>query len=134
MENKPSSGQPAREMRSTCLEGFSDGVLAVIITIMVLEFRPPAGVDFVALQKLIPGLLIYVLSFTFIAIYRNNHHHLFRATRRISGGVMWANFHVLFWLSFVPIVTAWVGRMATTAPRNSRAASGICWSTPPACC
>ena len=109
MENKPSSAPPPPELSSTRLEGFSDGVLAVIITIMVLELRPPAGADLAALQKLIPGLLIYVLSFTFIAIYWNNHHHLLRATRRISSGVMWANFHLLFWLSLVPVVTAWVG-------------------------
>src|SRR5215472_11146341 len=95
-------------MSSTRLEGFSDGVLAVIITIMVLGLRPPAGTDPRSLQPLIPGLLIYVLSFAFIAMYWNNHHHLLRATRRISSGVMWANFHLLFWLSLVPVVTAWV--------------------------
>jgi uncharacterized membrane protein len=91
------------------LAGFSDGVLAVIITIMVLELRPPGGDTLAALRSLLPGLLIYVLSFTLIAIYWNNHHHLLRATRRIGGGVMWANFHLLFWLSLVPVVTAWVG-------------------------
>src|SRR6476659_2460578 len=91
------------------LEGFSDAVLAVIITIMVLELRPPSGAELADLQSLIPGLLIYVLSFASIGIYWNNHHHLLRATRRISGGVMWANLHLLFWLSLVPVVTAWVG-------------------------
>jgi uncharacterized membrane protein len=96
-------------MSSARLEGFSDGVLAVIITIMVLELRPPPGDALAALQALIPGLLIYVLSFAFIAMYWNNHHHLLRATRRISSGVMWANLHLLFWLSLVPVVTAWVG-------------------------
>jgi uncharacterized membrane protein len=96
-------------MSSTRLEAFSDGVLAVIITIMVLELQPPPGPDLTALAKLVPKLLIYVLSFTFIAMYWNNHHHLLRATRRISGGVMWANLHLLFWLSLVPVVTAWVG-------------------------
>ena len=109
MEHKQSAATPPREMSSARLEGFSDGVLAVIITIMVLELRPPPGDTLAALQALIPGLLIYVLSFTFIAIYWNNHHHLLRATRRISGGVMWANLHLLFWLSLVPVVTAWVG-------------------------
>jgi uncharacterized membrane protein len=109
MEKKPFSAQPLLEMSSARLEGFSDGVLAVIITIMVLELRPPSGADLSALQPLIPRLLIYVLSFTFIAIYWNNHHHLLRATRRINSGVMWANFHLLFWLSLVPVVTAWVG-------------------------
>jgi uncharacterized membrane protein len=109
MENKQSSAQPPREMSSARLESFSDGVLAVVITIMVLELRPPGRADLAALQSLIPGLLIYVLSFTFIGIYWNNHHHLLRAARRISGGVMWANLHLLFWLSLVPVVTAWVG-------------------------
>jgi uncharacterized membrane protein len=110
---RPSAHSPARtppEMSSTRLEAFSDGVLAVIITIMVLELRPPPGADLADLLTLIPGLLIYVLSFVFIGNYWNNHHHLLRATRRISGGVMWANLHLLFWLSLVPVVTAWVGQ------------------------
>lgn len=96
-------------MSSSRLESFSDGVLAVIITIMVLELRPPDKDSFAALLSLLPGLLVYVLSFLFVAMYWNNHHHLLRATRRISGGVMWANFHLLFWLSLTPLVTAWVG-------------------------
>jgi uncharacterized membrane protein len=95
-------------MSSTRLEGFSDGVLAVIITIMVLELRPPRDDSLTALESLIPPLLIYVLSFVFIALYWNNHHHLLRATRRINGAAMWANLHLLFWLSLVPVVTAWV--------------------------
>jgi uncharacterized membrane protein len=110
VEHPPSSAQPPREMSTARLEAFSDGVLAVIITIMVLELRPPDGDNFDALLELIPGLLIYVLSFAFIGIYWNNHHHLLRATHRISGGVMWANLHLLFWLSLVPVVTAWVGK------------------------
>src|SRR5215469_3305178 len=109
MEHKQSSAHPLREIGSVRLEGFSDSVLAVIITIMVLELRPPPSNELAALQSLIPGLLIYVLSFVSIGIYWNNHHHLLRATRRISGGVMWANLHLLFWLSLVPFVTAWVG-------------------------
>jgi uncharacterized membrane protein len=109
MEHTPAVTQASREMSPARLEAFSDGVLAVIITIMVLELRPPAGDSLQALQTLIPGLLIYVLSFTLIGMYWNNHHHLLRATRRISGGVMWANLHLLFWLSLVPVVTAWVG-------------------------
>src|SRR5262245_42948634 len=108
MEHEQTLKQPLREMSPARLEAFSDGVLAVIITIMVLELRPPDGVDLTALQNRIPGLLIYVLSFTFIGNYWNNHHHLLRATRRISGGVMWANLHLLFWLSLVPVATAWV--------------------------
>src|SRR5690242_3431601 len=109
MGDAPAVVRPAREIGSARLEAFSDGVLAVIITIMVLGLRPPSGDSLAALRTLIPGLLIYVLSFTFIAIYWNNHHHLLRAARRISGGVMWANLHLLFWLSLVPVVTAWVG-------------------------
>jgi TMEM175 potassium channel family protein len=100
------------EMSSARLEAFSDGVLAVIITIMVLGLRPPSGDDLAALRTLIPGGLIYVLSFTFIGIYWNNHHHLLRATRRISASVMWANLHLLFWLSLTPVVTAWTGAHA----------------------
>src|SRR5258706_8996285 len=107
--NEPSPAPPPREISPARLEAFSDGVLAVIITIMALELRPPKGADLGALQSLIPGLLIYVLSFTFIGNYWNNHHHMLRATRRISGGVMWANLHLLFWLSLVPLATAWVG-------------------------
>jgi uncharacterized membrane protein len=109
MEHQQAVTQPPRELSPARLEAFSDGVLAVIITIMVLELRPPSGADIADLKPLIPGLLVYVLSFTLIGMYWNNHHHLLRATRRISGGVMWANLHLLFWLSLVPVVTAWVG-------------------------
>src|SRR5258708_34680903 len=109
MQHRPFPPPPPREKSPARLEAFSDGVLAVIITIMVLELRPPDGADLKALWGRIPGLLIYVLSFVFIGNYWNNHHHLLRATRRISGGVMWANLHLLFWLSLVPGVTAWVG-------------------------
>jgi uncharacterized membrane protein len=91
------------------LEAFSDGVLAIIITIMVLELKVPHGVDVVALQPLIPIFLSYVLSFVYIGIYWNNHHHMLHATQRISGGVLWANLHLLFWLSLVPFVTGWMG-------------------------
>src|SRR5258707_10759927 len=124
--NKPSTAQPPRELSPARLEAFSDGVLAVIITIMVLELRPPPGDDLKALRALIPGLLIYVLSFTFIGIYWNNHHHLLQATRRISGGVMWANLHLLFWLSLVPVVTAWVGAYPrSTVPAVTYGAIGL---------
>ncbi|HEX6799976.1 MAG TPA: TMEM175 family protein [Ktedonobacterales bacterium] len=116
MQHQPSSAHPPQEMSSTRLEGFSDGVLAVIITIMVLGLRPPSGTGLAALKPLIPGLLIYVLSFTFIGIYWNNHHHLLRATRRISGSVMWANLHLLFWLSLTPVVTEWVGEQGRSTP------------------
>jgi uncharacterized membrane protein len=91
------------------LEAFSDGVLAVIITIMVLELKVPHGGDLRALHGMLPGFLGYVLSFVNVGIYWNNHHHLMHATRRISGSVMWANLHLLFWLSLVPVSTGWVG-------------------------
>ncbi len=91
------------------LEAFSDGVLAVIITIMVLELRPPHGVDPEALRPLVHTFVSYVLSFVFIAIYWNNHHHMLQATRTVSGAILWANVHLLFWLSLVPFVTAWFG-------------------------
>jgi uncharacterized membrane protein len=91
------------------IEAFSDGVLAIIITIMVLELKIPRGSDLSALPPMLPVLLSYVLSFAYVGIYWNNHHHLLHATRRISGGIMWANLHLLFWLSLVPVVTGWVG-------------------------
>ncbi len=105
--NKPQS-QP-KHIGTSRLEAFSDGVIAVIITIMVLELRPPHGAELNDLAPLVPSLLVYVLSFAFIAIYWNNHHHLLRAAGRISTGVMWANMHLLFWLSLIPAMTAWLG-------------------------
>jgi uncharacterized membrane protein len=91
------------------LEAFSDGVIAIIITIMVLEFRPPHGADLAALRPLIPTFLSYVLSFVFVGIYWNNHHHLLQAAERVDGRILWANLHLLFWLSLTPFVTAWMG-------------------------
>jgi uncharacterized membrane protein len=91
------------------VEAFSDGVLAVIITIMALELRAPIGGSFTDLRARLPALLIYILSFVFIGIYWNNHHHLLRAARRVTGGVMWANLHLLFWLSLIPVLTGWIG-------------------------
>lgn len=91
------------------LTAFSDGVLAIIITIMVLELKVPHGADWSALAKLLPIFLSYVLSFVFIAIYWNNHHHLLHACKRINAGVMWANIHLLFWLSLIPFATGWMG-------------------------
>jgi uncharacterized membrane protein len=90
------------------LEAFSDGVLAIIITIMVLELRPPEGANLEDLRPVIPLFLAYVLSFLFLAIYWNNHHHLLHATKRVSGGIMWANIHLLFWLSVIPFTTSWM--------------------------
>src|SRR5712691_5396627 len=91
------------------LEAFSDGVLAIIITIMVLELRVPHGGDLTALGPLIPVLLSYVLSFVYIGIYWNNHHHLMHAVQEVDGRILWANLHLLFWLSLVPFVTSWMG-------------------------
>lgn len=91
------------------LEAFSDGVLAIIITIMVLELKVPHGMEVAALVPLIPVFLSYVLSFVYIAIYWNNHHHMVHAARSVSGGVLWANMHLLFWLSLIPFATGWMG-------------------------
>jgi uncharacterized membrane protein len=91
------------------LEAFSDGVIAIIITIMVLELRPPKEPTVEALRPVVPVFLTYVLSFVFVAIYWNNHHHLIQAADRVSGRVLWANMHLLFWLSLVPFVTHWMG-------------------------
>ena len=91
------------------LEAFSDGVIAIIITIMVLELRVPQGAELSALTPLIPVLLSYLLSFVFIGIYWNNHHHLFQAIDQVDGRVLWANLHLLFWLSLTPFVTGWMG-------------------------
>jgi uncharacterized membrane protein len=91
------------------LEAFSDGVIAILITIMVLELKVPHGADWHALQPLLPVFLAYVLSFVFLGIYWNNHHHMLQVTRKISGGVLWANNHLLFWLSLIPFTTAWMG-------------------------
>jgi uncharacterized membrane protein len=88
------------------LEAFSDGVIAVIITIMVLELKVPHGESFQALVPLVPTLLIYVLSFIYVGIYWNNHHHIFQAVERVSGMTLWANLHLLFWLSLTPFVTS----------------------------
>src|SRR2546423_15436853 len=91
------------------LEAFSDGVLAVIITIMVLEMKPPPGASLASLRPVVPVFLSYIVSFVFIGIYWNNHHHLLHATQRVNGATLWANLHLLFWLSLVPFTTAWIG-------------------------
>jgi TMEM175 potassium channel family protein len=91
------------------LEAFSDGVIAILITVMVLELKVPHGTDFAALRETMPVLLTYVLSFVFLGIYWNNHHHMLQLTDRINGGILWANLHLLFWLSLVPYVTSWMG-------------------------
>jgi len=101
--------QNGNESETGRLEAFSDGVFAVIITIMAFELRAPVAGSFTGLRNRLPALLIYILSFTFIGIYWNNHHHLLRAARRVTGGVMWANLHLLFWLSLIPVLTSWIG-------------------------
>ncbi|MBP5977600.1 DUF1211 domain-containing protein [Brasilonema sp. CT11] len=91
------------------LEAFSDGVIAILITIMVLEMKVPHGYDLKALRPLIPVFLSYVLSFIYLGIYWNNHHHLLQAVRHVNGSILWANLHLLFWLSLIPFVTGWMG-------------------------
>ena len=96
-------------MRTTRLEAFSDGVIAILITIMVLELKTPEGSDWTALRSLGAKLCAYVLSFVFIGIYWNNHHHMIHMTERVNGAILWMNLHLLFWLSLIPFGTAWVG-------------------------
>jgi len=96
-------------MRTSRLEAFSDGVLAIIITIMVLELKVPHDVSLTALTPLWPVFVSYVLSFVYLGIYWNNHHHMLHLTHRVTGGILWANLHLLFWLSIVPFTTAWMG-------------------------
>lgn len=96
-------------MTKNRLEAFSDGVLAIIITIMVLELKVPHGTDLAALAPLLPVFLSYILSFVYVGIYWNNHHHLLHATEKINGRILWVNLHLLFWLSLIPFVTGWMG-------------------------
>ncbi len=96
-------------MNKTRLEAFSDGVLAIIITIMVLELKVPHGGDWTELKPLIPAVSSYILSFIYVGIYWGNHHHMLHTVKQVSSGIIWANMHLLFWLSLVPFVTAWMG-------------------------
>jgi uncharacterized membrane protein len=96
-------------MHKNRLEAFSDGVLAILITIMVLEMKVPHEVDLAALKPVLPVFFSYVLSFIYVAIYWNNHHHMFHVTRQVTGGILWANLHLLFWLSLFPFTTGWIG-------------------------
>src|SRR5580698_4411582 len=96
-------------MNSSRLEAFSDGVIAIIITIMVLELKVPRGAGLDALSPLIPNFLSYVLSFIYVGIYWNNHHHMLHACEAVTGRILWANLHLLFWLSLFPVTTAWIG-------------------------
>jgi TMEM175 potassium channel family protein len=96
-------------MSKSRLEAFSDGVIAILITIMVLELRAPHAADLGALRAIVPSLLFYVLSFILVGIYWTNHHHLLHATSRVNGAILWANLHLLFWLSLIPFTTSWLG-------------------------
>jgi uncharacterized membrane protein len=96
-------------MEKSRVEAFSDGVMAIIITIMVLEMKVPHGVGLAALTPILPVFLSYVLSFIYVGIYWNNHHHLFLSTKRVTGRILWANLHLLFWLSLFPFATGWMG-------------------------
>jgi uncharacterized membrane protein len=102
-------------LNKTRLEAFSDGVIAIIITIMVLELKIPHGEDFEALKPLIPVFLSYAMSFVFVGIYWNNHHHTMQAVKKVNGKILWANMHLLFWLSLVPFVTNWLGETGFAA-------------------
>jgi uncharacterized membrane protein len=106
---QPNSDRDRKMMGKNRIEAFSDGVMAIILTIMVLELKVPHGGDLAALRPLIPIFISYILSFIFLAIYWNNHHHLFQAVRHVNGRILWANVHLLFWLSLIPFVTAWMG-------------------------
>src|SRR5690242_1315087 len=121
-------GGGAGESETGRLEAFSDGVLAVIITIMALELKAPVGEgNFGDLKERIPALLVYILSFTVIGIYWNNHHHLLRAARRVTPAVMWANLHLLFWLSLIPVLTEWIGEhYEKTAPAATYSMVCLC--------
>ena len=115
-------------MSKNRLEAFSDGVIAILMTIMVLELKVPHGTDWEALRPLFPVFLAYVLSFVFVGIYWTNHHHLIHATTRITGGVLWANIHLLFWLSLTPFATAWMGENHN-APLPTAAYGGVLFAT-----
>ena len=101
------------------LEAFSDGVIAIIITIMVLELKVPRGESFAALRPLLPVFLSYVLSFLYVGIYWNNHHHMLHATTRVTGSILWANLHLLFWLSLFPFATGWMGQNHFALPPSA---------------
>lgn len=105
------------------LEAFSDGVLAIIITIMVLELKVPEGSSWASLKPLLPKFLAYIFSFIYVGIYWNNHHHLFQTVKKVNGGILWANLHLLFWLSLMPIATEWIG--TTNFAKNPVATYGI---------
>jgi uncharacterized membrane protein len=114
-------------MTRSRMEAFSDGVIAIIITIMVLEFRPPHDASLTALWPIAPVFLSYVLSFVFLGMYWSNHHHLLQVVEHVSGGVLWANLHLLFWLSLTPFVTAWMGESRFAPVPWPFMAACSCW-------
>ena len=118
-------------METNRLEAFSDGVLAIIITIMVLELKVPHGSDLTALKPLLPVFLSYVLSFVYLGIYWNNHHHLLKAATRINGAIMWSNLHLLFWLSLLPFVTGWMGENHFTSLPSAVYGAVYSWPVSP---
>src|SRR4051794_10105476 len=131
----PRPGDTVAAMPTSRMEAFSDGVIAILITVMVLELRVPHGTTWGALHESLPTLLTYVLSFVYLGIYWNNHHHMLMLTERVGGLVLWANLHLLFWLSLVPFATGWMVR--TTSPRSRRRRTASCCSarrSPTTCC
>jgi uncharacterized membrane protein len=118
-------------MEKNRLEAFSDGVIAIIITIMVLELKVPHDSDFTALKPLGPVFLSYVLSFIYVGIYWTNHHHLLKACRRVNGAILWANLHLLFWLSLFPFVTGWMGENHFTKLPSALYGWSCCWPPSP---
>jgi uncharacterized membrane protein len=115
-------------MKKSRLEAFSDGVIAIIITIMVLELKIPHGDDFHALLPIIPEVISYFLSFIYIGIFWNNHHHLFMAVEKVNGSIMWANMHLLFWLSLTPFVTGWMGENHLASLPIALYGTALCFS------
>ncbi|MGJ3558546.1 TMEM175 family protein [Streptomyces sp. INA 01156] len=114
------------------MEAFSDGVIAILITVMVLELPTPHGTTWAALHDGLPVLLTYVLSFVYLGIYWNNHHHMLQATDRVNGVILWANLHLLFWLSLIPFTTAWMGQTTSPPsprPRTASTCSPLPWPT-----
>src|SRR5215510_4698997 len=119
-------------MKTSRLEAFSDGVIAILITIMVLELKTPEGEDWTALREISSIFCAYVLSFVFLGIYWSNHHHMIHATSRVTGGILWANLHLLFWLSLIPFTTGWMGEnhlapLPTAVYGTVLLAAGIAW-------
>jgi uncharacterized membrane protein len=115
-------------VKTSRLEAFSDGVVAILITILVLEFRVPTGSTLAALRPMVPSFLSYVLSFVYLGIYWNNHHHLLHVTHRVTGGILWANLHLLFWLSLVPFATAWMGQNHFAPTPTALLMAALAWA------